>query len=64
MADETELYTLAEEIPDTRFAPLPEAGHNPMWDRPEDFSRLVLNFLATGQRPIERARRAPLALGA
>lgn len=24
---------------------VPSAGHNPMWDRPEDFNRVVLEFL-------------------
>jgi pimeloyl-ACP methyl ester carboxylesterase len=51
---------LAQAIPNAHFAPLPEAGHNPMWDRPGDWSRLVLDFLADRRLPIEAARRAPI----
>jgi pimeloyl-ACP methyl ester carboxylesterase len=47
---------LAQEIPDARFASLPEAGHNPMWDQPDQLSRLVLDFL-DARRPIAAARR-------
>ena len=38
-----ELTTL---LPEARLVVLPGAGHNPMWDRPEAFNALVLDFLA------------------
>jgi pimeloyl-ACP methyl ester carboxylesterase len=31
------------------------AGHNPMWDRPAEFNRLVLDFLQSGERSQARA---------
>ena len=41
---------LHEELPGAELVVLEEAGHNPMWDRPEAFNRTVLSFL---QRPSE-----------
>ena len=55
---------LADEIPQARLALLPDAGHNPMWDQPDRFSRLLLDFLAA--HPAHHALEAPrpLARGA
>ncbi len=36
---------LAEAIPNAHLAVIERAGHNPMWDRPKDFTRLVIEFL-------------------
>lgn len=38
--------TLAREMPNARLEVIPGAGHNAMWDRPQPFNRLVLDFLA------------------
>lgn len=54
---------LAAAIPHARLALLSEAGHNPMWDQPERFSRLVVDFLATPSRPAVQPAR-PLVRGA
>lgn len=32
-------------LPQARFEMIQGAGHNPMWDRPEEFNRLVRDFL-------------------
>lgn len=37
---------LAERLPRARFILVKGAGHNPMWDRPQLFNRLLLDFLA------------------
>jgi pimeloyl-ACP methyl ester carboxylesterase len=37
---------LLETIPDARLIVIPRAGHNPMWDRPEEFNRAVISFAA------------------
>jgi pimeloyl-ACP methyl ester carboxylesterase len=37
---------VAERLPRARFVCMDGAGHNPMWDRPERFNELVLDFLA------------------
>jgi pimeloyl-ACP methyl ester carboxylesterase len=37
---------LSRTLPRASLAVLPGAGHNPMWDRPEEFNRVVLDFLA------------------
>lgn len=42
---------LNQQIPDSDFHVISSAGHNPMWDRPEDFNRLVIPFLSTGNLP-------------
>lgn len=34
-------------IPRARLAVVPRAGHNPMWDAPEPFNRLLIEFLTT-----------------
>ena len=36
---------LAERIPGSRFALLEDCGHMAMWERPEELSRLVKQFL-------------------
>ncbi|HET7038029.1 MAG TPA: alpha/beta fold hydrolase [Thermomicrobiaceae bacterium] len=40
---------LAALLPGARLVVLPGAGHNPMWDRPEAFDALVIDFLAAGE---------------
>ncbi len=37
---------LADRLAKARFVCVKGAGHNPMWDRPQYFNELVLNFLA------------------
>jgi len=37
--------TVQRLIPGARLAIIPRAGHVPMWDRPAEFNRLVLEFL-------------------
>ena len=37
---------LAEQMARARFACVKGAGHNPMWDRPQRFNELLLDFLA------------------
>jgi pimeloyl-ACP methyl ester carboxylesterase len=32
-------------IPGSRLAVLPDAGHLPMWERPDDMNRLIMDFL-------------------
>lgn len=32
-------------LPSARFVVIRGAGHNPMWDRPQEFNRLVIQFL-------------------
>jgi pimeloyl-ACP methyl ester carboxylesterase len=52
---------LERDLPNARLVMLQGAGHNPMWDRPHEFNRLVLDFL-TGQeveaQPAERRHSA------
>jgi pimeloyl-ACP methyl ester carboxylesterase len=36
---------LAARLPGARVVIIPEAGHNPMWERPEAFNRAALAFL-------------------
>ena len=36
---------LAERLEKARFACVEGAGHNPMWDRPQRFNELLLEFL-------------------
>jgi pimeloyl-ACP methyl ester carboxylesterase len=38
--------TIVRKMPHARLAVIPGAGHNAMWDRPDAFSRLVLDFLS------------------
>jgi pimeloyl-ACP methyl ester carboxylesterase len=38
-------WRLLEALPESRLEIIAGAGHNPMWDRPEEFNRLVLQFL-------------------
>lgn len=37
---------LAQRLPRARFVCVEGAGHNPMWDRPQRFNELLLDFLA------------------
>ncbi|MDQ2682391.1 MAG: alpha/beta fold hydrolase [Chloroflexota bacterium] len=41
-------------IPDARLVTLPSAGHTPMWDRAEEFNRVVSEFLREGQAEASR----------
>jgi pimeloyl-ACP methyl ester carboxylesterase len=36
---------LAESLPNARLEVIEGAGHNPMWDRPDELNRLVAGFL-------------------
>ncbi len=36
---------IVERIPDARLVTIPGCGHNPMWERPSEFDRVVLEFL-------------------
>ena len=38
-------------LPHSQLVVIPRAGHNPMWDRPSDFNRIVLDFLTAPQSP-------------
>lgn len=40
---------LVSSIPEARLAVIPDAAHHPQMERPQDFNRLVLDFLATVQ---------------
>ena len=40
------LTIYAERLARACFVCMEGAGHNPMWDRPQRFNELVLNFLA------------------
>ena len=37
---------IARLLPQAELAVIPRAGHNPMWDRPLEFNRLVTEFLS------------------
>jgi pimeloyl-ACP methyl ester carboxylesterase len=39
---------LVEALADARLAVIPRAGHAPMWERPAEFNRLLVEFLAEG----------------
>lgn len=39
---------LAEALPKAKLVTVPGAGHNPMWEKPEVFNRLLLEFFAEG----------------
>jgi pimeloyl-ACP methyl ester carboxylesterase len=41
---------LHQALPGSEFVVIPRAGHNPMWDEPEAFNRLVLRFLLEQDR--------------
>ena len=45
---------LAQTLPSARLVVLPGAGHNPMWDRAEDFNRVVLDFLTADDAALVR----------
>lgn len=38
-------HELAEQLPASRLVTLPNTGHAPMWERPAEFNRAVLEFL-------------------
>jgi 3-oxoadipate enol-lactonase len=44
---------IARTVPGARRVVIPSAGHLPCWDKPEEFNRLLLEFLA-GQEPPRR----------
>jgi pimeloyl-ACP methyl ester carboxylesterase len=50
-------------LPNARFRVIPGAGHNPMWDRPAEFNRAALDFLAPDpagpRRNVAREQPAP-----
>jgi pimeloyl-ACP methyl ester carboxylesterase len=46
---------LAARLPGARLVTFPGVGHNPMWDRPHEFNRVVLDFLT---RPPDRCPEA------
>lgn len=39
---------LHRRLPGSRFELVKNAGHNPMWDQPAEFNRMVLEFLRAG----------------
>jgi pimeloyl-ACP methyl ester carboxylesterase len=45
---------LAAAIPGARFVSIPGVGHAPMWERPDAFDQLVLDFL--GNAPVTALR--------
>lgn len=49
---------MVEEIPDAELAVIRDAGHNPMWDEPEEFDRVVLEFLLEGEAAVPTAPAA------
>lgn len=38
---------LHRSIPQSRFAVIPDAGHLPMWEQPDEVNRLITDFLTT-----------------
>ncbi len=52
---------LASALPRAELVVLPGAGHNPMWDRPDAFNRLVLDFLKRPAPPATTSRAARTA---
>ena len=48
--------TLHRTIAGSRLAVIPDTGHLPMWERPDEVNRLILDFLAAG--PVDK-RVAP-----
>jgi pimeloyl-ACP methyl ester carboxylesterase len=38
-------WRLHEQLSGSEFVVIEGAGHNPMWDRPEEFNKIVINFL-------------------
>ena len=42
---------IAAAVPDARLVVIPGAGHNPMWEKPEEFDRQVLAFLQGAPLP-------------
>jgi pimeloyl-ACP methyl ester carboxylesterase len=39
-------HVLHQTIPGSQFVTVAQAGHFPMWEKPDEVSRLVLKFLA------------------
>lgn len=54
---------LCEGLPGARLVVVPRAGHNPMWDRPAEFNRLVGAFLAGDTSLARSLRDPPSAIG-
>ncbi len=48
-------YELAAQLPQGHFVTMPKAGHSPMWEQPETFNRLVLDFLTDFLPPVNAA---------
>ena len=48
---------LHQKIPNSHFVIIDGAGHNPMWDRPHDFNRIVLSYLESNQPELRRNGR-------
>ncbi|MFE3837202.1 alpha/beta fold hydrolase [Pseudogemmobacter sonorensis] len=46
VASPEQSIALAEAVPGSEIAIIPRAGHTPMWERPEEWTRIVLEFLA------------------
>jgi pimeloyl-ACP methyl ester carboxylesterase len=38
-------WRLHKQLSGSEFVVIEGAGHNPMWDRPEQFNQIVFNFL-------------------
>ena len=49
---------LARVLPDGRLVVIPRAGHNPMWDQPDEFNRVVTDFLVGDLASRDSARGA------
>lgn len=45
VAPPAQSMALAEAVPDSELAIMPRAGHTPMWERPGEWTRIVLEFL-------------------
>lgn len=50
--------TLCKTLSNAQFALIPNAGHVPMWDQPEQFNRLVLDFLLAEEGTSQAAEPA------
>lgn len=42
---------IVERVPNARMVVIPDSGHNPMWERPEEFLDEVVPFLAEAAAP-------------
>lgn len=52
-------HKLRRYLPQARFVVMKQAGHNPMWDRPAAFNRLITDFLSS---PAAQPAGLPAAL--